>query len=273
MNPLSLAAGVLPEFQPEQVAEAAAQAGYELAGFTIEPETWSASRTTRLRSQLTALGVEVLDVEVVWIPEGGVLDEGHRLIVDVGAELGAQNVLVVSRETDVGRNAAALHQLCEWAQPAGMRVALEFLKIAQVTSFSTAHAIVQQCGHPAAAILIDPIHLQRAGEGVTPLANVDPHLFPYAQFCDGNLYCEDSFDDYLEDALDLRSAAGSGELPLGEILNCLPRNCPLSLEVRSKKLRDGYPDAADRAAVVLQQTQEFLAKTTLADPKAHYRDS
>jgi sugar phosphate isomerase/epimerase len=263
MNPLSLAAGVLPECQPEQVADAAAQAGYELAGFTIDPETWSAARTSALRSQISTLGIKVLDVEVIWIPQGGRLDDSHRCIVDVGAELDARNVLVVSREPDVGRNAAALHQLCEWAQPAGMRVALEFLKIAQVSSFSTTHAIVQQCNHPAAAILIDPLHLQRAGDGVAALAAVDPHLFPYAQFCDGNLNCEDSFDAYLEDALDLRSTAGNGELPLRELLRCLPPNCPLSLEVRSKQLREEFPDPKERAAVVRQQTEAFLTNANV----------
>ncbi len=262
MNALSLAAGVLPDCQPEQVADAAAKAGYELAGFTIEPEGWTSSRTLKLRSRLSSLGVQVLDVEVIWIPQGGLLDDSHRLIVDVGAQLGASNVLVVSREPDVDRNAAALHQLCEWAEPAGMRVALEFLKIAQVSAFSTAHAIVQRCDHPAAAILIDPLHLQRAGEGYKPLAAVDPHLFPYAQFCDGNLDCEPIFEAYLEDALDLRSPAGHGQLPLREILSCLPKNCPLSLEVRSKKLRDEYPDPADRAAAVLQQTRAYLSQVT-----------
>lgn len=262
MNPLSLAAGVLPEYAPEAVAQAADQAGYEFVGFTIEPETWSAARTLTLRSQLSGSGVQVLDVEVIWIPEGGILGDSHRLIVDVGAELGAQNILVVSREPDQGRNAAALHQLCEWAEPAGMRVALEFLKIAQVSCFSTAYAIVRECDHRAAAILIDPLHLQRAGEGFEALAAADPHLFPYAQFCDGNLNCEPSFEAYLEDALDLRSAAGNGELPLSEILSCLPKNCPLSLEVRSKKLRDEHPDPTDRAAVVLQQTRAFLSEIT-----------
>lgn len=263
MNPLSLAAGVLPECQPEQVADAAARSGYEFAGFTIEPEAWSTARTSALRSQISTLGIKVLDVEVIWIPEGGLLDDSHRLIVDVGAELGARNLLVVSRESDVGLNAAALHQLCEWAQPAGMRVALEFLKIAQVSSFSAAHAIVQQCNHPAAAILIDPLHLQRASEGLAALAAADPHLFPYAQFCDGNLGCIDSFEAYLEDALDLRSVAGSGDLPLRELLGCLPPNCPLSLEVRSKRLREEFPYATERAAVVRQQTEAFLTSSSV----------
>lgn len=258
MNPLSLAAGVLPEFPPEKVAQAGAAAGYSWVGFTIDPSDWSNLRTQRLRSLVADLELSVLDVEVIWIPEGGVLSDADRRIVEVGAELGARNVLAVSREPDTGRAAEALNQLCVWAEPAGMRVCLEFLMIAQVQTFSAAHAIVQACDHPAAGILIDPLHLQRAGEGVEVLAAAEPQLFPYAQFCDGNVACEASFEAYLEDALDLRSAAGEGELPLRTLLQHLPPECPLSLEVRSRYYRETYVDPAERAAAILRQTRSAL---------------
>jgi len=259
MRDLSLAAGVLPEFEPEVVVDAAAGAGYAQVGLTIDAKTWNNRRGQQLRSRLLSHELSVLDVEVVWIGEGGKLADGDRSIVDAGAELGAKNLLVVSREADIARSADALHQLCEWAEPASMRVCLEFLKIAQVQTFSTAHAIVSACDHTAAGILIDPIHLQRTGEGVGVLAGADPHLFPYAQFCDGNAACEDSFDAYLEDALDLRCSAGEGELPLVDILKHLAPDCPLSLEVRSKRYRENYPDPVERATAVLSQTRSFLA--------------
>jgi sugar phosphate isomerase/epimerase len=259
MNSLSLAAGVLPEYGADVVADAAGEAGYAYAGFTVDPENWDAATTRRVKERVAAHGIGVLDVEVVWIGAGGELDDDHKLIIDAGAELGARNLLVVSRESDISRNAAALHRLCERAAPSGMRVALEFLMIAEVRALSTAHAIVQACDHPAAAILIDTLHLQRAGEGVDVLADVDQRLFPYAQFCDGNLVCADRFEAYLEDALDLRSAAGEGELPLRQVLEVLPEDCPLSLEVRSKRYREEFPRPVDRARAILERTQRFLA--------------
>jgi len=260
MNSLSLAAGVLPEYGADIVADAAGEAGFPLAGFTIDPENWDAAMTSRVRSRIDAHGIGVLDVEVVWIPAGGELDDDYKLLIDVGAELGARNLLVVSRESDVARNAAALHRICERAAPTGMRVALEFLMIAEIRTFSAAHAIVEACDHPAAAILIDTLHLQRAGEGIDVLAGIDPRLFPYAQFCDGPLSCADNFKAYLEDAMDLRSAAGEGELPLRQVLEVLPADCPLSLEVRSKRYRESFPRPADRARAILEQTRAFLAE-------------
>jgi len=259
MNPLSLAAGVLPEYDAEIVAEAAGEAGYPYAGFTIDPQTWDAARARLVKERVAAHGIGVLDVEVVWILPGGELDDDAALVIDAGAELGARNVLVASREPDVSRNAEALRRLCERADPAGMRVSLEFLMIAEVRSLSVAHAIVRECDHPAAAILIDTLHFQRAGEGIGGLSDVDARLFPYAQFCDGRLDCKPEFGAYLEDALDLRSAAGEGELPLREMLAGLPKDCPLSLEVRSKRYRDEYPRPVDRARAILERTERFLA--------------
>jgi sugar phosphate isomerase/epimerase len=255
---LSLAAGVLPEFGAEVVANAAGEAGYPFAGFTIDPQDWNPAKTRSVKEQVNAHGIGVLDVEPVWIPAGAVLDDDYRQIIDVGAELGALNLLVVSREADPSRNADAFRQICERAEPAGMRVVLEFLMISKVRSLSAALSIVEACAHPAAGILIDTLHLQRAGEGIAGIAKLDPRLLPYAQLCDGDFECEDNFKAYLEDAMDGRSAPGEGKLPLGDVLDSLPVGCPLSLEVRSKRYRQDHPEPVDRARVILERTRRFL---------------
>ena len=84
-------------------------------------------------------------------------------------------------------------------------------------------------------------------------------LLPYLQLCDGPLDYVDDPDGLLEDALDRRSAAGEGELPLWALMQQVP-GVPLSLEVRSRRYRETYPDAAARAAAVLAQTRRWLAQ-------------
>ena len=256
---LSLAAGVLPEFTADQVAEAAAAAGFGMAGFTAHPERWNTGMTRRVRQITERESLVVLDVEVVWIPEGGRLDDGHRLIVDVAHDLGARNLLVVSSEPDVGRTAEALHRLCGWAAPGGLRVALEFLMITAIRTLDAAVSAVLACGHPSAGVLVDALHLQRAGHQPSDLRALEAHLLPYVQLCDGRRDCGTAQADYLEDALDLRSAPGEGELPLKALLEVLPDDCPLSLEVRSRYYRDTYPDPAARAAAIRRRTLEFLS--------------
>jgi sugar phosphate isomerase/epimerase len=255
---LSLAAGTLPEFPPDQVAHAAGQAGFSHVGFTIEPEQWNRQQIKATKAALAQHDLSVLDVEVVWIPEGGKLTDNHRLVIDAGIELGAPNVLVVSSEPDPDRTAAALHQLCEWSAPANMRVSLEFLMITAVQSLDDTLDIVKRCDHSAAAVLVDSLHFQRAGHSPADLNALDRNLLSYSQICDGNLQCADDFDSYLDDAVDLRSVPGEGELPLADIMSALPSTIPLSLEVRSKAYRDNYPDPVERAKKVRTAAMDYF---------------
>lgn len=261
-HPLSLAAGTLPEFPPEAVAEAAARAGFRHVGFTIDPDAWTERRSLQLRRLVDANGLQVLDVEVAWIPAGGGITDGHRRLLDVGAALGATHLLTVSDEPDPGRAGDALRALCEQAETCGMRVALEFLMITAVRNLDGALAVLRHCDHPAASLLIDALHLQRAGHRPGDLAAVPPALLSYAQLCDGPRDCAADPAAYLRDALDLRSAPGEGDLPLRPLLDVLPAGCPLSLEIRSERYRSEYPEAADRAAAIRRRTLDFLAAAT-----------
>jgi len=261
---LSLAAGTLPEYQPEQVARAAGAAGFSHCGFTIEPDKWDATALAATKAAIAERNLSVLDVEVVWIPEGGQLTDDHKLIIDAGLELGAANVLVVSSEPDHGRTAEALHQLCAWGEPGHMRIALEFLMITAVQSMDDALAIIRKADHPAAALLIDTIHFQRAGHRPEQLEELEACLLPYTQICDGNWDCGNSFEAYLEDAVDLRSCPGEGALPVADVIKALPENIPLSLEIRSKAHRDKFPDAADRAAAVRNASLAYLRQHAIS---------
>lgn len=254
----------MPEFQPEEVAHAAGQAGFSHVGFTIEPEKWTAETQRATLAAIRAHDLSVLDVEVIWIPEGGELNDDHKLIIGAGIDLGAANVLVVSAEPDHDRTAAALHQLCEWAAPGNMRVALEFLMITAVQSMDDALDIIRKADHPAAALLIDTLHFQRAGHRSAELEDMEACLLPYTQICDGNPECAASFEAYLEDAVDLRSCPGERALPVADIIKALPQDIPLSLEVRSKAYRDQFPNATDRATAVRNASLKYLQQHGIA---------
>ena len=253
---LSLAAGVLPEHDGPEVAAAAAAAGYSHFGVTVG-EHWTAEATRRVRALMQTHGLKCLDAEVIWLGAGARVLEQHRRIIAVAAELEAANVLVVSEEADTARAAAGLHQLCELAAPAGLRVCLEFLRITAISRPSQALAVIRQAAHPAAGILVDSLHLARSGESAAVLAGQEA-LLPYLQLCDAPLHFSDDPAGLLEDALDRRCAPGEGELPLEETLG-LNRMAPLSLEVRSRAYREQYPDPAERARAIRRRTLDFLA--------------
>lgn len=260
MRKLSLASGVLPEFGAVDVVRAGAAAGYDAVGLWIDPSTWTAADTRAARSALAGTDLGLLDVEVVWIKPDTRLDD-HRKIIDVGVELGAANVLCVSSHPDPEETTHALAALCRHAEGSGIRVALEFGIFTQVKDLSQALSVIARVAHPLAAVLVDPIHVDRSGTSIAQIAAIDPALMPYAQFCDARALrpAPDDFAAVITDAVDLREQCGQGALPLRAMLQALPADIPLSIELRSAALRTAYPDPNARAAAVLAATRDWLA--------------
>jgi sugar phosphate isomerase/epimerase len=256
---LSLASGVLPEFGAVDVVETGAATGFDAVGLWIDPAEWTAQHTRDTRAALARTGIPVLDVEVVWIKPDSALDD-HRKVIDVGAELGAANVLCVSSHPDHGVTADRLSALCRHAEGSGMRVALEFGIFTEVRNLKQALAVIGQVDHPLAALLIDPIHVDRSGTTVAEVSAIDPALLPYAQFCDARALRPDpaDFAAVIADAVDLREQCGVGALPLAALLEALPPDVPLSIELRSAALREAFSHPVLRAKAVLDATRGWL---------------
>lgn len=260
MNLLSLASGVLPEFSPVETAAAAIAAGWPAVGIWVDPATWTAATAAEVRARTADAGIAVLDVEVVWLKPGPD-DPDHFRIIDAGAAIGAHNLLVVSSDPDAGATAAKLARLVEHGAGQGLRVSLEFGMFTEVRGLAAALAIAEHAG-PDAGILIDPLHFARTGSSVAALRDVDRHRLPYAQFCDAPAIGAPAgdFAAIIAEALDLRLDVGAGELPLRGLLDALPPSVPLSIELRSKAVRDDWPDPTDRARAVLASTRAGLAR-------------
>lgn len=255
---LSLAAGVLPDHTPQTTARAAAAAGYDATGVWIDRETWTDATTREMRDILDGEGLQALDAEVIWLMPGAA-DDHHLRVIDIARALGAANVLVVSSDPDDAATAAKLRALCEHGEGA-VRIALEFALFTEVKSIAQASAILRAVDHAAAAMLIDPLHLVRSGGTAVEVTALPRAWLPYAQFCDAGPLTFDPADRaaIVEEAVDRRLHVGEGELPLEAILAALPTDVPLSIELRSKALRDAHADPVERARAVLAATRRFL---------------
>jgi len=201
----------------------------------------------------------LLDVEVIWLKPDSVLDD-HKRCIDIGVALGAKNVLCVSSEPDAGATAARLAELCVHAESGGIRVALEFGIFTAIKTIAQALAVLDEVAHPLRALLIDPLHVDRSGGTPAEVAAVPRALLPYAQFCDAPAERPDpdDFTAVITDAIDLRMQVGAGRLPLQALWRALPADIPLAIELRSKALRDDYPDPGERARVTAQATRAWL---------------
>ena len=256
---LSLAAGVMPDFTPQETVAAAAAAGWDSAGVWVDVETWTEATTREVSRRLSDGGLTALDAEVIWIGAGAD-NPDHLRLIDIAAELGAANVLAVSSAASFAETADKLATLCAHAAEVGVRVSLEFGAFTTVRDLGEALEVLRLCGRPDAGLLVDPLHFARTGGRPADLAAVDPRRFAYAQFCDAPAQgpSRDDVPAIIEEALDLRLNPGDGELPLAELLAALPDGAPLSVELRSKALRERWPDATERSKALLAATRDWM---------------
>ena len=255
---LSLAAGVSPELaaDPAALVAAAAAAGWPATGIWFDPETWTAETTKRVASRLADTGLAPVDVEVIRTGPDG--DHGDA-IVDAAVELGARNVLAISSFDDHSRTATRLAELCDRAAPGGVRVCIEFMRFTTVKNLADAIEVVTLTDHPSAGILVDLLHVVRSGTTFDEIRAADPHLFPYVQWCDAPAEPVGwSTREIITDALDDRCPPGEGGLDAAAFERLFAAEVPFSMEVRSKALRDGFPDHTERAAHLLAATRRAL---------------
>jgi len=258
-RPISLAAGVMPDFGPVETSQAAVAAGFDMAGVWVDLASWTPATTVGVRQALG--GLPVLDVEYIRLAPGP-LDEAGLRLIDIGAELGAANVLIVSGDPDDQATADKLARLAAYGAERGVRANLEFGVFTAVKSLAQALAILEASGDPSLAVLLDPIHVDRAGVAVREVAAIPRSRLSYAQFCDAPAERPAASDlpAVLRDALDLRMMPGEGALPLQAFLQGLPADLPLSIELRSEALRTGAPDVFDRARRLAAASRAWLAE-------------
>ena len=247
---------------PDQVS-AAAEAGFGAVGLRVWSDPDEPSQPlladTPLRREtkrrLEATGLAVLDVELIRLRPGAPPDEALR-ILDAGAYFGASFVLVVGADPDEGRLVDRYAAVCEAAAERGLRACLEFMAFTEVRSVAAAVRVVEAAGHPAGAVLVDPLHLRRCGGSPDDVAALAPERLPYAQLCDAPLEPADPAQPMAE-ARTGRLLPGDGELPLRELLAVLPAETALSVETPVAALA-GRP-AAERARLAFAAATALLA--------------
>lgn len=262
MRPLSLASGTLEEFGPLAVLRAAEEAGFDACGIWFDAATWKYATTRELKSAFRNSDVVPLEIEVIMLGNPADTDN-HRRLLDAGADIGATEAIVVSTVADPSQTADLMAELCAHAQRRDINLCLEFLPIFAIKDLEGALDVLARVDRRNAKLLIDPLHLARCGRTPAALAGIDEDLFSFAQFCDAPAELGDvpSYEVLLEEALHGRVNPGEGGLPLAELLTRLPTTIPLSLEVRSRRLREAFPDPVERARNVFAATRAFLQRT------------
>jgi sugar phosphate isomerase/epimerase len=247
------------------IAAAAAGGARTICLSTSHPQLLDDPGVRRdLRARLDALGISVaMGDGFLLVPDEGL--DGLRRQLDVAVEFGAPLLNACAFEPDEARIrgpayvADLLGRLCEIGRDADAGVLLEFTPLSHVPSLAAATHMLAELRQPNLKILVDMLHLARAGEGPAELERIDRNLIGYCQLCDGPR-ASAGFQAYLDEAVNERMIPGRGELPLAEILALLPRDIVISAEVPLRSLRQAGVTPAERAHRIVEASRDLLAR-------------
>jgi sugar phosphate isomerase/epimerase len=261
---VSLAHLTLIDLAPPELVSVAAAAGFGGVGvrltpvsngpeYPIYPGSSMLGETVR---RLADSGIQVLDVEVIRL-RPGIDVKAFEPILAMAQELGAQHAIVTVEDPDLSRAASTFAALCELAAQYGVVCVLEFMVFSQVATLAAAVQLVSRSAQPNAAVLIDALHLARSGGTARDVVSTPAHLLRYVQLCDAATPTPalDAASARAEARLS-RLLTGSGVLPLADLVQALPPDTAVSLEIP-----DGWanPDPVARARAVLEAAYPLLA--------------
>jgi len=230
--PLCLNTSTIRPASLEDKIAIAAETGYAAV------ELWSDDLTrfeerggslSEIRTRISDGGLKVPSVIALfdWMQtEGAHKDSAFaevRRRMDQAASIGAPYIVASpvpdAANVDIGRAAAAYHELLELGDEIGVTPAMEFLGFFRnVFQLEQAVAIGQQAGHPEACIVLDPFHLHRGGSGFGGIKLLKDVKISICHFNDAPVT-----PPQFELADSDRVYPGDGILPLAELL------CDLSL--------------------------------------------
>ena len=243
--------------------EAASAAGF--TGFGLLSADLPAAREqyglAGIRTLLDDNGIVDLELEDIpfWWEDGRSDPVRHALLAAAEA-LGARHIKVTpdgeNGPWDPGHWAAKLAELAAQAEGVGARLGIEFFPWSNVASLDAGLALVEAAGHPAAGVVIDAWHVERAGTPVADLAAVPLHRIVGVELDDAD---PDVVGTLFEDTVHRRRYCGEGSFDLPGMVTALraagwtgPWGVEiLSAEHRSLPVRDALARAAAGARRLL----------------------
>jgi len=262
MLPLSLAHLTVLDVAPPALFDLAAQAGYQRVGIRILPAipgaiAYPLSRASVIawRRGLANAGVGVHDVELLPLTPS-VQIEDYLDTLALAAELGARRLNVTGDDADVDRLAGRFAVLCEHAAPLGLGIDLEFMRFRLVGTLTQALDVVGRAAQPNGRVLVDLLHLCRSGGTADMLREAPAEQLGSVQLCDALLQGPNNAD-FAAEAREGRLFPGEGDLPLQSLMNALPRDIAIGVEVPTGTTHPGLTSGA-RAARACTASRALL---------------
>lgn len=210
-----------------------------------------------IKLRVAATGVHVQSASCGWLGAEFDRSASARAFATL-AEIGTRAAAVVGWDADRARLVAHLAELCSDAAEYGLRVTLEFMPYSAVRSLDDAVAVLHAVDRPNLDLMVDALHLARSGGTPADLARAPAERLVLLQICDAPAASPPP-DELRDESVNRRRYPGDGELPLRALLDALPRDVLVEVEV---------PCAADAGLPVVERARR-CAETTRAFLAAH----
>ncbi len=263
MNRLSLAPVTINELDPPDLIAAAHAAGFASTDLRVlgapgaapvAPVIDNRPMIAAIAAALADTGVTLFSATGIWLMPAFRLEEALPAL-DVAARLGAEYFLAVGNDPDEARMTANLAALAAAAAARRLRLALELMPYTAVNTLGKAHRMVVRAGADNLGLLIDALHLARAGGTPAEVAALPrPHI-AYLQLCDAPAEPPSGMT-LRQESLGARLYPGQGALPLAELMEALPPG--IVVDVETPVAADRERPAEQRARLALSATQLFL---------------
>jgi len=202
-------------------------------------------------------GLTMSDAEMIRMDENTDLDR-FRPFLERCQQMGAKHILVAGDDLDRSRIIDTYGRLCELTWSYGLTADLEFMPWTGIKNIADARQLVEAAAHPAAAILFDCLHFDRCDSTLDEISSLPREMLNYVQICDGPVPYKPEGAAMMALGRTARLVPSDGGIDLPSIIQRLPSDIPISVEVPNVDLRDaiGVRKLVERA---LERTRDLLS--------------
>lgn len=221
----------VPDCAPPEMIYMAAKAGYDFVslrtiamGLPNEPNFSLAKNKELMRQTKAALadtGIKINDIENARIYAG--MDPKLYLPeIEKAAELGVHSVLTNIWTPDRNFIIENFAKLCDMVKPFGMRVILEFVTWANITTVKEALEIIRDAKCENAGIVLDTLHFNRSRCSLEELETVPAELVNFMHLCDAPKEIPTTQEGLVHAGRAERLYLGEGGIDIAAIVKRLP---------------------------------------------------
>ncbi|WP_182086323.1 sugar phosphate isomerase/epimerase family protein [Aureimonas sp. ME7] len=260
LHSLSLAYLTVRGCPPLEQVRVAAKAGYDATSLRLvaptgvalpHPIVGEGALIREIRSACADLGIAVFDGELLTLLPDTDVEEWLR-VLDTAAELGMPMMQITSDDANLERAAGKLARVADAAAERGITLALELTRWRAMSTVAQAQILAEASGRDNVGVLIDALHVSRAGGSPADVAALDRDRVLYLQLCDAPAEAPGDDAGCIAEAREGRLMPGEGELWLGELMAVLPPDITISVET---------PHAGDDALDFLTRAEKGMAAT------------